>query len=103
MSKPAKGRRPWAPPRVVSTSFAAGVEPCPGVCMVCGCTEDRACDGGCSWVDEAQTLCSACADSLALAAVAWLNDRRMSLGLSPRPPAAPPATNGKPTRKGRKS
>lgn len=31
-------------------------------CRVCGCTDDRACPGGCSWVDEG--LCSACAVSL---------------------------------------
>ena len=28
-------------------------------CRVCGCTQDRACDGGCSWVDD--DLCSSCA------------------------------------------
>lgn len=28
-------------------------------CRVCGCTEDHACAGGCSWVEE--DLCSACA------------------------------------------
>lgn len=28
-------------------------------CRVCGCTEDRACPGGCSWVEK--DLCSACA------------------------------------------
>lgn len=28
-------------------------------CRVCGCTDDRACDGGCSWVEP--DLCSACA------------------------------------------
>jgi hypothetical protein len=38
----------WKPPR-------------PGTCRVCGCTEEHACDGGCSWVDRACTLCSACA------------------------------------------
>jgi len=27
-------------------------------CRVCGCTEDRACEGGCSWVEI--DLCSAC-------------------------------------------
>jgi len=27
-------------------------------CRVCGCTERRACPGGCYWVDE--DLCSAC-------------------------------------------
>lgn len=31
-------------------------------CRVCGCTDDRACDGGCSWVTDPQggNLCSAC-------------------------------------------
>lgn len=28
-------------------------------CRVCGCTDDDACEGGCSWV--AEDLCSACA------------------------------------------
>ena len=29
-------------------------------CRICGCTEDNACEGGCSWVEV--DLCSACAD-----------------------------------------
>jgi hypothetical protein len=29
-----------------------------GACLVCGCTEDHACEGGCHWV--APRLCSAC-------------------------------------------
>ena len=29
-------------------------------CRVCGCTEDNACEGGCSWVEE--DLCSKCVD-----------------------------------------
>lgn len=32
----------------------------PGVCRVCGCTDECACPGGCSWVES--DLCSACAD-----------------------------------------
>lgn len=41
---------------------AAGATPKfqPGVCRACGCTETRACEGGCSWADAAQTLCSKC-------------------------------------------
>jgi hypothetical protein len=35
--------------------------PRPGVCRVCGCTDDCACDGGCYWVDRRCTLCSNCA------------------------------------------
>lgn len=30
-------------------------------CRICGCTEDNACEGGCSWVEE--DLCSACVDA----------------------------------------
>jgi hypothetical protein len=30
------------------------------VCRVCGCTEEHACEGGCSWVEP--DLCSACAE-----------------------------------------
>lgn len=29
-------------------------------CRVCGCTDDRACAGGCAWI--AEDLCSACED-----------------------------------------
>lgn len=32
-----------------------------GHCFLCGCTEDRACDGGCSWADRTQTICDRCA------------------------------------------
>ena len=41
-------------------------EPIPGVCKVCGCTEDNPCYnpkyGYCHWTDESMTLCSHCAD-----------------------------------------
>ncbi len=30
-------------------------------CRVCGCTDERACFGGCYWVDEEDDICSACA------------------------------------------
>lgn len=30
-------------------------------CIGCGCTDDRACEGGCSWVQFDPPLCSACA------------------------------------------
>ena len=30
-------------------------------CVVCGCTEDNACDGGCSWSQLNPDLCSRCA------------------------------------------
>lgn len=38
----------------------------PGTCAVCGCTDDRACEGGCSWIHENHTLCSACYEKLGL-------------------------------------
>lgn len=34
----------------------------PRRCRICGCTDDEACEGGCSWVEE--DLCSTCADAL---------------------------------------
>ncbi len=34
----------------------------PGTCSKCGCTDDNACEGGCAWADDEQTLCTACAD-----------------------------------------
>jgi len=30
------------------------------ICRVCGCTNEHACDGGCSWVDI--DLCSKCSN-----------------------------------------
>jgi hypothetical protein len=30
-------------------------------CRVCGCTDDQACEGGCTWVED--DLCSACVDT----------------------------------------
>lgn len=31
-------------------------------CIACGCTDDRACPGGCSWVSRKPPKCSACFD-----------------------------------------
>jgi len=31
-------------------------------CIACGCTEQRACPGGCSWVSLDPPKCSACFD-----------------------------------------
>ncbi len=42
------------------TSVLAGVRRAPQVCQKCGCTDDRACPGGCSWVNT--DICSACVD-----------------------------------------
>lgn len=30
----------------------------PAICRKCGCTDERACDGGCHWIEP--DLCSAC-------------------------------------------
>lgn len=40
-------------------------------CRECGCTDDHACDGGCSWV--ADDLCSACARAGVLDVVGRMN------------------------------
>jgi hypothetical protein len=31
-----------------------------GTCKRCGCTDDHACPGGCSWADETHMLCTQC-------------------------------------------
>ena len=42
----------------------------PGRCMVCGCTDHWGCAVGCWWVDAGHTLCSRCADNMAVLALA---------------------------------
>lgn len=39
----------------------------PGSCRFCQCTETAACEGGCSWADDARTVCSQCASAAAIA------------------------------------
>ena len=53
------------PPEVYERDFTAArkADRC---CTVCGCTQDDACDGGCSWA--ADELCSVCADEICEAA-----------------------------------
>jgi hypothetical protein len=46
--------------------IAAGVE---DACRVCGCSETRACPGGCIWAEA--DLCSRCARALDAMARAW--------------------------------
>ncbi len=55
-----------------------------GICSVCGCTEEDACEEGCSWANRAQNLCSAC-KPLNDSERAWrrarsLEDLRLRLG-----------------------
>lgn len=38
-----------------------------GTCRICGCTDEAACEGGCSWADAAQTLCSLCLEAALIA------------------------------------
>lgn len=33
-------------------------------CIFCGCTDDRACMGGCSWVSTSPPICSACTETI---------------------------------------
>lgn len=50
--------------------FAEVCDPDPRVCRLCGCSDDHACTGGCSWVTD--DLCSACLESLPTGrALAW--------------------------------
>jgi hypothetical protein len=35
-----------------------------GVCRFCGCIDNKACPGGCVWMDKAHTLCSVCFDKI---------------------------------------
>jgi hypothetical protein len=37
-------------------------------CIYCGCSEAEACEGGCAWADETQTVCSICASAAQTAA-----------------------------------
>ena len=37
-------------------------------CRSCGCTDDRACFLGCSWISETEDLCSSCAPTSSPAA-----------------------------------
>ncbi|WP_133250099.1 hypothetical protein [Marinifilum breve] len=47
----------------------------PGVCSICGCTDNRACadpeKGNCSWVDVDRMLCTHCLDKLKAKAAAY--------------------------------
>ena len=40
--------------------LAEAIEFCREVCRVCGCTSERACKGGCTWVDRDHTICCRC-------------------------------------------
>jgi len=44
------------PDGLVMLSF----RPARGICRVCGCTDEEACEGGCTWVEP--DLCSSCVE-----------------------------------------
>jgi hypothetical protein len=48
------------PPTAASQPFTIAIKETPGKCRWCGCTWEHACDGGCSWANRQQTLCSGC-------------------------------------------
>lgn len=73
-----------------------------GTCLVCGCTDDYACDPPCSWANANHTLCTACVgqmvglapdivDDLRTACDAGQGSREQSFGGSgpPAPPSGP--------------
>lgn len=51
-----------------------------GQCIECGCTDERACPGGCIWANVTATLCSRCAQGREAAPAAaeyqggWLDE-----------------------------
>lgn len=47
-------RRPTKPTLTIHVPLT------PGICRWCRCTYENGCGIGCSWVDRAETLCSAC-------------------------------------------
>lgn len=64
-----------------------------GKCRVCGCTEDHACEGGCSWADEAQTLCTSCvAEPAAADAVPSAKPATPTKAATPAAPVKPKVT-----------
>jgi hypothetical protein len=62
-------------------------------CRSCGCTDDRACPGGCSWVSLNPPICSACVDEALPAGIgsAALLDDDGSLSGDLCPASAAPA------------
>jgi hypothetical protein len=54
------GRRPDTPNNRRRRPRGRADRARPGVCRVCGCTELRACPGGCCWADPEHTICSRC-------------------------------------------
>lgn len=47
-------------PPLPPAHLAPDLDPVRGQCRECGCTDTRACEGGCAWADDSHTLCSRC-------------------------------------------
>lgn len=59
-------------------------------CRLCSCTDEHACDGGCSWVPGEGNLCSVCYE-IVLAVKEWLESaRRPSWAALKREASNPP-------------
>lgn len=54
-------------PMPVAAAAAPTADDDEAACVICKCTEDRACDGGCHWVanELGVDVCSACCERLA--------------------------------------
>jgi hypothetical protein len=48
-------------------------------CLICGCVEERACEGGCAWVDENVDLCTACCLKVPIAVLVKEQAREIAL------------------------
>jgi hypothetical protein len=66
------------PMRCEPVETPLGARPATGklYCVICGCTDDRACPGGCHWVSKNPPMCSACVPHQALerATAPWAHD-----------------------------
>lgn len=50
-----------------------------GCCVGYGCTDLRACVGGCAWVDRGHSLCSRCLRNVVLLVWSWTRQRGVGL------------------------
>lgn len=48
-----------------------------GRCVGCGCTDSRACVGGCAWADRGHTLCTRCLRNVVLLVFVWTRRERI--------------------------
>lgn len=52
-------------------------------CQVCGCTEDAACPGGCSWASLSPPICSSCSGEDAEPAGSFFGGERCPASATP--------------------